>query len=103
VDIGRLEGTLVRPDLIEAYARRMVASLAKELGSRAVSTQRTLLEHPDAQVVEWKALLANGCEIRLSAAVLAQGGPDGMPTESSQADLEELRNLGISPGDAGCD
>jgi hypothetical protein len=91
---------MVRPDLIEAYARRMVAALSKELGSGVVSTQRTLFEHQDSQVVEWKALLENGVEIRLSAAVLAKGGPERSTAETSRADVEELRNLGIAPGDS---
>jgi len=79
----------------------MVAALSKELGSGVASTQRTLFERQDAQVVEWKAILENGLEIRLSATVLAKGGPDGPPAETSRADMEALRNLGISPG--GCD
>jgi hypothetical protein len=87
---------MVRPDLIEAYARRMVTALSKELGSGVVSTQRTLFEHQDSQVVEWKAILENGFEIRLSAVVLAKSGPERSTTETSRADVEELKKLGIS-------
>jgi hypothetical protein len=77
----------------------MVAALSRELGSRVVSTQRTLFERQDAQVVEWKAVLENGFEIRLSAALLPKRAPDGTQAEPSRVDLEELRDLGISPGD----
>ncbi|HEV8583140.1 MAG TPA: hypothetical protein VGX68_29080 [Thermoanaerobaculia bacterium] len=90
---------MVRPDLTEAYARRLVAALSKELGSRVVSTRRTLFEDQNAQVVEWRASLENGFEIRLSATVLPKYAPDGAPADLSRTDLEELRDLGIAPGD----
>lgn len=93
---------MVRADLIEAYARRMVAALSQELGSRVVSTQRTIFEHQNAQVVEWRAGLENGFEIRLSAAVLPKHAPDGEPADLSRADLDELRDLGIKSDDHDC-
>jgi hypothetical protein len=83
---------MVRPDLVEAYARRLVATLCSDLGSRVASVQRTISEGSDTYVVEWKATLENGGEIRLSAVVL----PPREPTRPRHAELEELRDLGIS-------
>ncbi len=91
---------MVRPALIEAYARRMLAMLSKELQTRVVATQRTFFESRGSQLVEWRANLENGGEIRLSATVLAKGDLAGEAAGPSQEDLEELRSLGISPGDS---
>jgi hypothetical protein len=99
-DFFRLESAMVRPDLVEAYARRLVAAFSSDLGSRVESVQRTISEGADSYIVEWKAMCENGAEIRLSAAVLAPRRPR-KPTEPRPAELEELRDLGISPED--CD
>ena len=85
---------MVRSGVVEAYARRLVAALSSDLGSRVASVQRTVSEGPDADVLEWKAMLESGVEIRLSAVVLAGDPPPAV--EPPQRDLESLRDLGIS-------
>jgi hypothetical protein len=84
---------MFRPDVVEAYARRLVAALSSDMGTRVASVQRTIFESKDSQIVEWKAILESGVEIRLSAAVLTQGL---RPGERSKAEREELRELGIA-------
>jgi hypothetical protein len=88
-----LESAMFRPDVVEAYARRLVAALSSDMGTRAASVQRTIFESQDSQVVEWKAMLESGVEIRLSAAVLTRGLRNG---ERSKTEKEELRELGIA-------
>jgi len=85
-----------RSTLIAAYARRLVGALSSDLGSGVASVQRAVCEGRDAHVVEWKALLDSGVEIRLSAVILGSA-PCAAPPEPSREDLEELRSLGISP------
>jgi hypothetical protein len=85
-----------RSTLLEAYARRLVAALSSDLGGDVESVQHTLFEARHAEVMEWKAMLAGGVEIRLSAAILGNS-PGEAPSELSRMDLEELRGLGISP------
>jgi hypothetical protein len=89
-----------RSALLEAYARRLVAALSADLGTHVASVQRTTLEEQKTHVVEWKALLENGAEVRLSAVVHLASDSLGAPAELSRAELEELRDLGISPEDA---
>jgi len=85
-----------RSALLEAYARRLVAALVADLGTRVASVQQTELDDRGTHVVEWKALLENGAEVRLSAVIhLASSSPES-PAELSQKELEELRDLGIS-------
>ena len=86
---------MVRPDLVEAYARRLVANFSADLGSRVASVQRTISEGSDTYVVEWKATLENGTEVRLSAAVLPRH-TSREPAVPRHAELEELPELGIS-------
>jgi hypothetical protein len=86
-----------RSTLMEAYARRLVAALSADLGTRVSSVRRTSLEEQDTHVVEWKAMLENGAEVRLSAVVHLTSGSSMAPAELSRAELEELRDLGISP------
>lgn len=85
---------MFRPDVVEAYARRLVAALSSDLGSGVASVQRTIFESEDSHVVEWKALLEDGVEVRLSAAILAPGLHAG---ERPKTEEEELRELGIAP------
>lgn len=92
---------MVRAILIEAYARRMIAAVSYERRTGVASVQRTLLEHPEGQVMEWRATLEDGVDIRLSAVVLASGPQEVPALQPSPADLEELRELGISLDDAG--
>jgi hypothetical protein len=87
-----------RPTLLEAYARRLVAALSSDLGGDVESIQRTFFEAHQAEVMEWKAVLAGGVEIRLSAAILGSR-PGEAPSELSRSDREEMRALGISPED----
>lgn len=89
-----------RSALLEAYARRLVAALGADLGTRVASVQRTTLEEQDTHVVEWKALLESGAEVRLSAVVHLVSNPPEAPAELSRAELEKLRDLGISPDDS---
>jgi hypothetical protein len=84
---------MFRPDVVEAYARRLVAALSSDMGTRVASVQRTIFENKDSQVVEWKAILESGVEIRLSAAVLTEGLRIGEPLKTAR---EELRELGIA-------
>jgi hypothetical protein len=84
---------MFRPDVVEAYARRLVAALSSDLGAPVASVQRTIFESKDSQVVEWKAMLESGVEIRLSAAVLTAGHRAG---EAFKTEREELRELGIA-------
>jgi hypothetical protein len=85
-----------RSALLEAYARRLVAALGADLGTRVASVQQTSLEEQGTHVVEWKARLENGAEVRLSAVIhLASSSPEP-PVGLSDAELEELRDLGIS-------
>lgn len=97
-DCIRLESAMVRSGLVEAYARRLVAALSSDLGSRVASVQRTVSEGPEADVLEWKAMLESGVEIRLSAVVLAGDPPPAV--EPSDLDLGALRDLGISSEDS---
>jgi hypothetical protein len=94
---------MVRPDLVEAYARRLVASLCLGLGSRVAAVQRTISESPRGDVMEWKAVLESGAEIRLSAAILRGAPPSraaSIPVQASRSDAEFLREMGISPEDS---
>jgi hypothetical protein len=87
---------MVRPEIMEAYARRMVAALGSDLGSGVVSIRRTMFDcHGTDVVVEWTAKLENGSSIRLSA-VIAARSPEEEPPEPSTEELEQLRDLGIS-------
>jgi hypothetical protein len=85
-----------RSALLEAYARRLVAALGADLGTRVASVQQASLEEQNTHVVEWKALLENGAEVRLSAVIHLASSPSEAPAELSRAELEELRDLGIS-------
>jgi hypothetical protein len=86
---------MVRPEIMEAYARRMVASLSADMGSGVVSIRRTMFDCQDTDVVvEWTAKLENGSDIRLSAVITARS-PHELP-EPTREELEELRDLGIS-------
>jgi hypothetical protein len=87
-----------RSALLEAYARRLVAALSADLGTRVVSVQRTTLEEQSTLVAEWKALLESGAEVRLSAVVHLASSPPESPAELSRAELDELCDLGISEG-----
>jgi len=84
-----------RSTLLEAYARRLVAALSADLGTRIASVQQTELDDQDTHVVEWKALLESGAEVRLSAVIHLPSVRES-PAELSEAELEELRDLGIS-------
>lgn len=94
---------MIRPELMEAYARRMAASVASDLGAGVASIRRTMFEGQGAEmVVEWLAKLEGGSEIRLSA-VVTKSRQETAPAEPSREDLEELRALGISPEGMGHD
>lgn len=94
---------MIRPELMEAYARRMAASVASDLGAGAASIRRTMFDCQGAEmVVEWLAKLEDGSEIRLSA-VVTKGRKEMTPAEPSRDELETLRELGISPEDVGHD
>lgn len=86
---------MFRPDVVEAYARRLVDVLSSDLGTHVASVQRTLFESEDSRIVEWKAMLDTGVEIRLSAAILGSSvvESDERPPKS----LVGLRELGICP------
>jgi hypothetical protein len=89
---------MVRPEIMEAYARRMVASLSADMGSGVVSIRRTMFDCQGTDViVEWMAKLENGSDIRLSAVITARSPEEEPPLpEPSREELEELRDLGIS-------
>ena len=94
---------MIRPELMEAYARRMAASVASDLGAGVASIRRTMFNCQGAEmVVEWLAKLEDGSEIRLSA-VVTKGRKEMTPAEPSWDELETLRELGISPEDVGHD
>jgi hypothetical protein len=94
---------MIRPELTEAYARRMAASVASDLGAGVASIRRTMFDCQGAEmVVEWLAKLEDGSEIRLSA-VVTKGRKEMTLAEPSWDELEILRELGISPEDVGHD
>jgi hypothetical protein len=87
---------MVRPEIMEAYARRMVSSISADLGSGVASIRRTMFDCQGTDVVvEWTAKLENGSDIRLSAVITARS-PEEEPSEPSPEELEQLRDLGIS-------
>jgi len=91
----------IQPELMEAYARRMAASLGSDQGAGVTSLQRTIFDcHGAEVVVEWLAKLEDGSEIRLSA-VVTKSPREMAVVEPSREDLEELRALGISPEGVG--
>ena len=91
---------MIRPDLIEAYARRLAASISSGLGAPVTSIRRTMFDCQGADVVmEWLAKLEDGSEVRLSA-VVTQGHPERTPADLSREELETLRELGIAPESA---
>jgi len=88
---------MIRPDLIEAYARRLAASVSSDLGVPVTSLRRTMFDCQDADMVmEWLAKLEDGSEVRLLA-VVTQGRQELAPVDPSREELEMLRELGISP------
>ena len=88
---------MVRPEIMEAYARRMVASISADLGSGVVSIRRTMFDCQGTDtVVEWTAKLENGSDIRLSAVITARSPEEEPPPAPSREELETLRDLGIS-------
>lgn len=92
---------MIRPELMEAYARRLAASLSSDLGAGVASMRRTMFDCHGAEVVmEWLAKLEDGSEIRLSA-VVTKGRQEMKPVELSREELEGLRDLGISPEGVG--
>ena len=94
---------MIQPELMEAYARRLAASLSRDLESEVVSMRRTMFDCHGAEViVEWLAKLENGSEIRLSA-VVTKGPREMTSVEPSREELEKLRELGISPDGTGHD
>ncbi len=95
---------MIRPELMEAYARRMAASVASDLEAGVASIRRTLFDCQGTEevVVEWLAKLEDGSEIRLSA-VVTKGRQETASTEPSREELERLRELGISPEGTGHD
>lgn len=95
---------MIRPEVVEAYARRMAASLASDLGAGVASIRRTMFDCQGTEVVvEWLAKLEDGSEIRLSAVVTKGVGHETTPAEPSREELEKLRELGISPEGVGYD
>lgn len=94
---------MIRPEIMEAYARRMAASVASDLGAGVASIRRTMFDcHGTDVVVEWLAKLEDGSEIRLSA-VVTKGRQETASAEPSRDELEALRALGISPEGMGTD
>lgn len=94
---------MIRPEVVEAYARRMAAALASDLGAGVASIRRTMFDCQGTEVVvEWLAKLEDGSEIRLSA-VVTKGRQEITPGEPSREELEKLRELGISPEGTGHD
>jgi hypothetical protein len=94
---------MIRPEIVEAYARRMAASLAFDLGAGVASIRRTMFDCQGMEmVVEWLAKLEDGSEIRLSA-VVTKGRQEPAPKKPSREELEKLRELGISPEGMGHD
>ena len=92
---------MVRPEIMEAYARRMAASVASDLGAGVESVRRTMFDCQSTEViVEWLAKLEDGSEIRLSA-VVTRGRQETAFAEPSRDELEALRELGISPEGVG--
>lgn len=88
---------MIRPDLIEAYGRRLAASISSDLGAPVTSIRRTMFDCQGADVVmEWLAKLEDGSEVRLSA-VVTRGHQEMALANPSQKELEWLRDLGISP------
>ncbi|HEV2854307.1 MAG TPA: hypothetical protein VHC97_16050 [Thermoanaerobaculia bacterium] len=88
---------MIRPELMEAYARRLAASIGSDLGAAVTSIRRTMFDCQGAEVVvEWLAKLEDGSEVRLSA-VVTRGRPEIMPAEPSREEMQRLRELGISP------
>ena len=88
---------MVRPEIMEACARRMVASISADLGSGVVSIRRTMFDCQGTDtVVEWTAQLENGSGIRLSAVITPRSPKEEPPPEPSREELEQLRDLGIS-------
>jgi hypothetical protein len=88
---------MVRPEIMEAYARRMVAALSADMGSGVVSIRRTMFDCQGTDVVvEWTAKLENGSDIRLSAVITARSPEEEPLPEPTREELEELRDLGIS-------
>jgi hypothetical protein len=94
---------MIQPELMEAYARRLAASLGCDLEAGVVSMRRTIFDCHGAEViVEWLGKLEDGSEIRLSA-VVTKSPREMTPVELSREELEELRELGISPEGTGHD
>lgn len=88
---------MIRPEIMEAYARRLAASIGSDLGAAVTSIRRTMFDCQGAEVaLEWLARLDDGSEVRLST-VVTRGRPEMAPVEPSREELEKLRELGISP------
>ncbi len=94
---------MIRPEIVEAYARRMSAAVASDLEAGVASIRRTMFDRQGAEiVVEWLAKLEDGSEIRLSA-VVTKGHQEMTPADPTREELEQLRELGISPEGTGYD
>ena len=87
---------MLRTELLEAYARRLIAALGAELGTNVTTCCHRRIDHPGEEGGEWTALLENGSRIELQAVILAPDFDDGLAIEPSPEDLQQLRKLGIS-------
>ena len=91
---------MLRPELLEAYARRLIAALGAELRANVSACSYRVIDHPGENGGEWTALLETGSRIRLQA-VIQTADDDGLPIEPTAEDLQDQVRL-VAEGVTSC-